>query len=427
MPAPTESAVQNVRAEWVPSDRSSGTPRPPTDPSWRRFGDYIASYPGWDGDAGTEGQQPAGSAGPTHHFRGAEEHDLSIQWWLQRFFVDAAGDANDPIGSLINWSNGEAFPAHEVLIRREVAEGGVLGGGFREFVVASGCKPSSASLPGDPSESQPIVAEVGYAAELVRSYIVHQPTDGNTVTPQVKSTSANDTGQTVTIESEGASTSDTFSLNGTTQVSGASGASFGDIDAVRIDGDHEGDIIVEDGSGTQLVEDGAGNGITGSQADGVQSFRGIPLLGSGSHASEIGTDPESYLFLGTSSTFAGGALADSAPSDRIHAFDFDAEIDLERDARQGTRRQAIDPTTRTVTVEADVAGPHESAAQSARYYRGTEGDIVYTLPDGDLTLRNATPTDTDEWEREGGDGRIIYGVTFTASNDAGSAIDATHN
>lgn len=427
MPAPTESAIQNVRAEWVPSDRSSGTPRPPTDPSWRRFGDYIESYPGWSGDAGTEGQQPAGSLGLTHHFRGAEEHDLSIQWWLQRFFVDTNGDPNDPIGSLIQHTEGEAYPTHELLIRREVEEGGVLGGGFREFVVGSGCKPTSGDLPGDPSESQPIVAEAGYACEMARSYIVHQPADGNTVTPQVKSTSDQDTGQTVTIENEGAGTTDTFTLNGTTLVSGSGAASFGDIDSVRVDGDHEGDIIVEDGSGNQLVEDGDGNGITGSNSDGVESFRGIPLLGAGSHASEIGTDPESYLFLGTSSTFDGGPLAASAPSDRIHSMDLSVEVDVERDARQGTRRQAIDPTTRTADIEADVAGPYESAAQSARYYRGTEGDIVYTFPDGDVTLTNATPTDTDDWERSGGDGRVIYGVTFESSNPSGAAITATHN
>jgi len=424
-PAPTESAVQNVRAEWISSDRSSGTPRPPTDGEWNRFGDWIESYPGWSGDAGTEGQQPAGSADMTHHFRGAEEHDLSVQWWMQRFFVDSNGDANDPIGALINWDDQGAFPTHEVLFRREVSEGGKKGAGFREYVYGSGCKPTSGSAPGDPSASNPILLEAGYACEIVRQYIIHQPADS--ATPQVYSTSTADTTQTVTIESEGASTTDTFDLDGDTPVTGSSGSSFSDIDAVWVDGDHEGDIIVEDGNGNQLLEDGDGNGITGSDTDGVESFQGIPLLGAGSRSSAIGNDPEGYLFIGTSSTYGGGALADSSPADRVHGLDLSIEVDVEREARQRTRRQAIDPQTRTVSVEADVAGPYESATQSARYYTGAEGDLVYVYPDGDVTVTNATPSDTDDWERSGGDGRIIYGVTFTGSNTTGAAITATHN
>jgi len=354
-PAPTESAINNVRAEWVPSDRSSGTPRPPTDPAWNRFSDFVETYPNWSGDSGVEGQQPAGSAGFADHFRGAEEHDIGIEYWLQRFFVDSNGDANDPVGQLINWDSESAFPTNEVLFRRSVSDGGKKGAGLREYVYGSGCKPSAATAPGDPSASNPILVDAGFACESVRQYIIHQP--ATSVTPQVYSTSDNDTTQAVTIESEGASTSDTFDLNGSTPVSGASGASFSDIDAVWIDGDHEGDIIVEDGNGTQLVEDGDANGITGSNSDGVQSYRGVPLLGAGSHASAIGTDPENYLFLGTSSTYDGGALADSTPADRVHGLDLTIEMDFSREARQGTRRQAIDPVTRTISAEIDVAGP----------------------------------------------------------------------
>ena len=419
MPAPTESALQNVRAEWVPSDLSGGVPRPPTDPEWNRFGDYINAYPGWSGDAGVEGGTPAGSGDTTHHFRGVEEHDITVSWWMQRFFLDSNGDPNDPIGELLTLDYQKAHPVHELLFRREVEEGGAKGAGFREYVYASGAKPLSGNAPGDPSTSEPIIAEAGYGVEKTSQYIIHQPADG--VTPKVKSTSANDTSQTVTIESEGGSTTDTFTLNGTTLVSGDTGASFSDIDAIWVDGSHEGDITVEDGNGNDLLEDP----IVGTDTDGVEADRGIPLLGAGSHASEIGTHPEAYQFLGTSSTYDGGALAESSPRDRVHALDLSIEVEDSREPMQGTRRQAIDRGTRTATAPSDVAGPYESQKQNVRYFQSTEGDLIFQFPDGTVTLKNAQLTDTDDVDREGGDANTIYGVTFEAHGQP--AVTASHS
>lgn len=420
MPAPTESALQNVRAEWVPSTLDAdGIPRVPTDPSWNRYSDYIQSYPGWSGDAGVEGQTPAGTGDLADHFRGAEEHDLAIQWWMQRFFVDGSGDPNDPVGELLTHDYQSDFPMHEVLIRREVDSGGAKGAGFREYVYASGAKPISGSAPGDPSASNPIMAEAGYAVEKTRQYIIHQP--ATSVTPEVASTSSSDTGQTVTVESEDGSTSDTFTLDGTTKVTGSGAASFSDIDAIWVDGDHEGDIQVYDGNGNELLEDP----ITGSATDGVESDRGVPLIGAGSHASSIDTDPEQYLFLGTSSTWGGGALAESAAADRVHALDLSIEVDETREPRQQTRRQAIDPGPRTASVEADLAGPYESAKQNYNYFTGRAADLVYTYPDGTVTLKNAQPTDTDDVDREGGDANALYGITLEAHGSP--AVTATHS
>lgn len=419
MQAPTESALQDVRAEWVPSDfDSNGNPIVPTDPEWNRFSDYIESYPGWSGDAGVEGQTPAGTGDVADHFRGAEEHDLSIQYWMQRFFVDSSGDPNGPIGALITHDYGGVFPCHEVLFRREVDDGGAKGAGFRAYVYGRGCRPTSGSAPGDPSASNPILLEAGYACEKGRQVIIHQPADS--VTPEVVSTSDNDTAQTVTIESEGASTSDTFALDGTTQVTGDTGESFSDIDAIWADGSHEGDIDVVDGNGNSLLEDP----LAGTETDGVEADRGVPILGAGSHASAIGTDPENYLFLGTSSSWDGGALAESADADRVHALDFSIEADESREPRQGTRRQAIDGGPREATVEADLAGPHESANQNQNYFTGRAADLVYGYPDGDLTVVDAQLTDTDDVDRAGGDAANLYGVTLAGHGDP--AVTATN-
>lgn len=420
-PAPSESALTGVRAEWVPSAfDANDNPIPPTDPAWNRFSDYIQSYPGWSGDAGVEGQTPTGTGDVAAHFRGPEEHDLTLQYWMQRFFVDSGGSPNGPIGEIMAHTYGDTYPSHEVLIRNEVTGGGARGAGFREYVYGRGCRPSSGSAPGDPSASNPIMLEAGYACEKVRQYIIHQP--ATSVTPEVVSTSAEDTTQTVTIESEGASTTDTFSLNGTTQVTGDSASSFSDIDAIWIDGETVGDIDVVDGNGDSLLEDP----ITGSDTDGVEGDRGIPLLGSGSHASAIGTAPENYLFLGTSSTWDGGALAESTTADRVHTLDLSVEVDTTREPRQETRRQAIDPGSRTVTVDADLAGPYESAKQNQNYFTSKAGDLVYTYPDGAVTVVSAQLTDTDDVDRAGGDANMLYGVTLTGQGDGSAAITVSN-
>jgi|GEM_PF-1240848 len=418
--APPENALQNVRAEWVPSDTSGTYPRPPTDPAWNRFGDWLISYPDWSGDGGTEGQTAAGSGDLEDHFRGPEEHDFAIAWYMQRFFVDGSNNANDPIGAIIEHDYQSAYPTHEVLIRREVDDGGAKGAGFREYIYGSGCRPTSGSAPGDPSANEPIIAEAGYAAQKVRQYIVHQP--ATSVTPQVKSSSSEDTTQTVTIETADGSTSDTFALNGTTLVSGSSGNSFSDLAAIWVDGDHVGDITVTDGNGNDMLE----TPIAG-EPDNIEADRGIPLLGSGSHSSEIGTDPGAYMFLGTSSTFGGGALAESATADRVHALDFNVDVEVTREPQQGTRRQSLDMGLRTASAEADLAGPYESAVQNSRYYREVTGDLVYGYPDGDVTLHNSQLSDTDDVDREQGDENMIYGITLEAHADGGDAITASHN
>jgi hypothetical protein len=414
--APVENALTNVRAEWVPSDLSGEFPGPPTDPSWNRFSDHIAAWPGWSGDASVEGQNVAGSGWTEDHFRGPEEHDLTVSYWLQRFFIDNSSDPNDPIGELLTLDYQSHHPVHELLFRREVADGGVDDAGFREFIYGSGCYPSSGAAPGDPSASEPIIAEAGYAAQKVRQYIIHQPSDSTQIT--VVSTNDNDS-MDITIESEDAGTTETITLNGTTEVSGST--SFSDIDAFWLSAEPQGDISIKDDADNNLLEDP----IQGSENDGVEGDRGVPPLGSGSHSSAIGTDPEDYLFLGTSSTFGGGALAESASADRVHALDLSIDVDITREPLQGTRRQSIDPGTATVEVDADVAGPYESAKQNVRYFRGTEGDLVYTYPDGTVTVKNSQLTDTDDVDRSAGDSNQLYGVTFAGHGDP--AVTASHS
>jgi len=81
--------------------------------------------------------------------------------------------------------------------------------------VVRGAYPNVDELSGDPSTGLPLVMALEYEAKRARSYKVGQPS-GEALT--VKSTSADDTSQTLTIESDRATESEDVSLDGTTAV-----------------------------------------------------------------------------------------------------------------------------------------------------------------------------------------------------------------
>lgn len=412
----SERALDDTRVEWVPETTPGVTP---TDPAWNLLGDHIKSVPGFSGGPSVDAGEVVGNSDTEQHFRGSTDNSLSFSWWMQRFFVDTNGNANDPVGELLTRGPGDSLTSHSVVVRQERDFGGKLDAGFRKYVVGRGAYPSSGSAPGDPSQSEPIVAECEYGqVQYAETHVIHQPGSATTLVV------ANDgsTSVDVTIEDEGAATAETVSVAGGGAVETAS--SFGDIDAIWVHSEPDGDIRVgtPDGSTTAtdiktpLLEDP----ITGSATDGVDGERGVPALGAGSHAAAIGTDPESYQFLGTQSSFDGGAIAN-----RVHALDLSVEIDLSTEAQQGTRAPAVDPGMRTVSVDADTAGPFESAVRYKEYMTGKTGALVYTYPDGDVTVNNAQLTDVDELDFESGDANSVFSSTFEGSGSP--SVTATHN
>ena len=400
--APPENALTDVRVEYV-EETTVGSP--PTDPAWETFSDYYATVPSWSGDAGVEGENIVGSGDLADHFRGPEDHTLEFEYWLQEAIVDGSGNAQNPLAIPMVNDYQTGWPTHTLEVRREATSGGADGAGFREYIVAYGARPTASNLPGDPAEGNPVVGRVTYEAEMTRQYIIHQPSSSTTL--DLVSTDSNDT-MDVVIESEDGSTTDTVTLTGTTPVT--STESFSDIDAIWVQSEPKGDIQVSDGSGTDLLE----RPIAGSATDGVEGHQGVPPLGTGSHASAIGNDPADYQFLGTSSSWGGGNIAEG---DRVHALDLTVEADVTKEPQQGTRRQAIDVGPRTAQAEVDAAGPYESAVQNARYYRTENGDLVYGFPTFNITLKNATLSDTDDVERAAGDANNLYGVTFEPHGD----------
>jgi len=404
-----ESALQDARIETV-REQTPGVP--PVDPSWEVLSDYLKD-PTVSPDGNREGQSVVGSGDLKTHFRGPEEHTFSTEYYKQQPFTDSNGDANYPAGHLITYDHQTTYPSYTFEYRREVSDGGNDGAGFREYVVAFGARPTEVQNPGDPSASEPIIESLSWDAEKSRAYVIHQPSSGTTL--DITNNGSSDVD--VTIEDEGAGTSETITATANSTVTTIE--SFSDIDAIWCESEPDGDISVTDGSGTMILD----QPLAGASTDGVEGERGIPALGAGSHGSAIGTDPSKYLFLGVDTVdWQGSALAD-----RIHALDLTISLDVSKEAQAGTRRQTIDIGTRTASVEADTAGPYESAKRISQQFRNEQGDFLYQYPDEDVTVKNASITDSPDYTRSAGDTNYIPSVTFEGAEESdGTAITATN-
>lgn len=398
--APVESGLQDIRTEWV----AETTPGEfPADPSWNAFSPELSEFE-YSTDGNKEGREVLGQIDPTDHDRATESATATLEYRQARFPVDSSGNVVDPIAYPIVTDASEDYPSHTVVERREIVSGGRLGAGFREFAVLSGARPVGATFDGDPSATEPIPQELGYEAERGRTHVVHQPSSSQTLV--VRSTDASDTNDVI-IESEDASTTETVTLPGADPNTVVTTSSFGDIDAVEVQGDHAGDIQIgtDDGAGaidTELLE----TPLTGSNTDGVDSIAGVPALGGGSHADPI--SEEGPQFLGTDATWTGSALAD-----RVHTLNLEVEREVDRNPRQTSRRETIDVGARTVSADADVAGPYESATRIAEHHRDKEGDLVFTFDAGEtITLKNAVLVDAPDFTRSAGDTNYIPSVSF---------------
>jgi hypothetical protein len=413
--APVESGLQQTRVEWV----AETTPGEfPTDPSWNAFSPELTEF-SYSTDGNKEARETLGQVDPADHDRAQESATATLSYRQARFPVDPSGNVVDPIAYPIVTDASEDYPSHTVVGRREVAAGGAAGAGFREFAVLSGARPVGASFDGDPSATEPIPQELSYEAERARTHIVHQPAGEETLV--IRSSDASDTNEVV-IESEDGTTTDTVTLPGADPNAGTTTESFGDIDAIEVQGEHAGDIQVgtDDGSGaidTELLE----TPLTGSNTDGVDSIAGVPALGDGSHADPI--SEEGPQFLGTDATWTPYGLTDD--DNRVHSLSLDVERDVDRNAQQTTRRETIDVGTRSTSVDADLGGPYQTASKIAAHHRDQEGDLVWTFDNGEtITLKNAVLVDAPDFTRTAGDSNYIPSVTFEPHGDP--AIEITN-
>jgi hypothetical protein len=266
-----ESGIGALRANFI-RETTAGTT--PTDPAWLRYSDELDSVGNWVPNTNIAARTAIGTPDITGFSIGAEDHELSVAYKLQRW-PSASGDAS--YDGLIRDANGYLPATHSFLSRQILSgEGNQSGGDLHIYTYGTGGKVDTASVSGDPGDSEPVAVELSYRFEKIRSYAVSQPTAGTTMT--VVSSSASDTTQDVTVENLTAATSETISLTGTTPAAGLSAETVGDIT-----------VTFTTGGETCIV-------ILGSDSQqGIEGDYGLPLLGSGSYESALGTALEHIL------------------------------------------------------------------------------------------------------------------------------------
>lgn len=396
-----ESGLRDIRAHWVAESDPDTTP---TDPAWKRFSDVVGREAVSTAvDANIEEQRGVGSPDPVNFFRGVEDDTLAVPYDLQRWLSDGGSPElpQDPVANaMMRDTVGAIHECHSVLIRHTQTEGGVDDAGVRTYTYARGCLPDTGTLVGNPGSSLPILATVQYMAAKIRSYEIHQPADATTIT--VNNANAADDGLTVTIEDEGAATSEAVTTDAA--VPPTTTATFDNIDAVWVSDDHEGDITIEDDAGNVLMT------IPGASSyQDIEGDRGVPLLGGGSFEAALGTAFEH--FLGDTLQLGGADLADT-----VSSFQFQVSNNVEADPRNQTLRQRLTAGNRNIEVTADVFGERQSHADFLRHLQVQQGDLIWTLTGGTITALQAALTDVGDRDYSEGQTKIQLSNTFTGED-----------
>lgn len=423
MSAPSyESGQRPARIEFV---RESTLGTTPADPSFEAYSDAVRSFePAVTPN--TAAQDALGDSDSAGSYIGVEESELVITYDLQRWLTDGSGNAVDAAYDAFARDADNRLPNSHTVVRRMEQTGidasntvsGNTSYDTRQYWVGRGGAIDEAVLTGDPSEGGPVQVEATYAFERLRPHQIDQP-DSDTLLA-VKSSSSNDTSQSVTIEDEGASTTETVSLDGTTVVSTSS--TFSGIDAVELSAETEGTVTVAINTGTDTspTEGDALTKLKGTgDYDSDDGDLGVPALGSGSHAGSVGSNYE-LLEDGDTVDLPDG----TAIGDNIAAIEVSVSNNINRQGRASSAGPAIAAEKRECEIAATVFGESEEFGHVMDSVTTNPMDFKWTFSDGptdtgSLTISNAKVLEVGATEEPH---QSVKEVEITAGQQEGVTI-----
>lgn len=387
MPAGSEGGIRPQRAEFA---REATTGEFVSNPTYLLYSDNITGL-SWSPSAGIAARRGIGDPDVAEHFNGPEEHEVTVGYDLQKFPVDGSGNPDDATGDgIVRTADNELVNTHNINVRErndaipaEETWNGANTHDTRLFLAGRGGYVSDVTFTGDPGSDQPVTVELTYSFEKVREYQVDQFTSASNGEVGVVSTDSGDTSQTLTVESEGAATTEDIALNGTTIV--WSSSSFNDLDALHLDAETAGDVEVYQNEGTTAspTQGDLLATIRGSSFYGHgEGDLGVPALGTGSHASAIGTSYETIL---------GDTIErpeNTGLALEINSVEFSVSNDL--DSREQVERpvMSMDAGDRNVEATATIVGATESV-HSAEQHLGNRGNAFLWYLDGGLLQADA--------------------------------------
>jgi len=390
---PYESGIRSLRLQFVREATENVTP---ADPAWLLYSDAVQNFE----VSPTGSINPRGNVGSpdvANFNAGTESHEFSVQYDLQRWFTSSGDAAYD---GMDRNADGALPASHSMWARARAGDDGTAGQGSYIHYVATGAKINTVTLGGEPESGEPIMVTLNYNCRKLRSYQIDTPVSSGVLT--IVSTSASDTTQSLTIENEGAGVSETIGpLTGTTPVTGAT--SFASIGAALLDAECVGDVTIEDASTNLLMTIYGQTSYGGREGD-----LGVPLLGSGSHGSTIGTAYENILG-DTIERPIGTNLGIDAD---ISSVSMTVENNIETSSTVYSIGQILSEGPRTITLTASVFGPTASHDAMVDHLRAVENNIVWTLTGGTLTLVGAAMTGMGSVARDTGLALLTVDNTF---------------
>ncbi len=367
----------------------------PQGPQFKLFSDNVRSI-SWGPDNSKEAQRGLGTADPRGFFSGPESHDFSITYDMQRSLEDGGDPAYDGMAR----DEDDRLPnTHSIREKNVVANGGALNGGYKIFTVAKRAKIGNPVIPGELSDGQPVQAELSYQAEKIRSYRIDQPSGEATLA--AKSTNSDDDSQSLHIESnEGSITAD-VSLNGNTPVNTT--ASFPNIDALELDSETIGNVIVtnSDDSATLAQINGA------DEYDGIEGDLGVPGIDdSGSYQESVGKEYERFV------KDEIERPADEELAYNVSSCEFSVDNALDTSPRPNTKQQRIQEGERTTEITATVHGADETHDKIMDYLKNNSKTLKRKMTHSTLVATNAVITDPGSRDRSPDESFYQFDVTF---------------
>lgn len=397
MCADYQAGVRPQRLEWV-AETTEGTA--PDNPSWNLFSDNVVSAWGWEPDANTQRQDGVGEITAQGFFNGAETHGASFSYDLQQWFYDNSSNIQDAAGAILEPSNDNSLPETHTVVGRSVQDdGGADSAGRHIYTVAKGGHPSSLTVPFETEDGSPIEVELSYQFQKIRQYDISQPADSTQLTVNNNGSSSVD----VTLENADASTSETVTVAG--GGSSTTTASFAELDVVELSTDVDGDVTVDDDAGTTLATIHGSNNYPTGEGD-----LGIPALGTGSHASALGS---SYI------RFIDDTLSIPNVESDVEIISSEMTVDagLDDNAQEGTLERNIHAAEWTYEVTASLAGSKVSVDQVENYLQESTGTITWTEDSSDsIDFNNVFLQSPGEYTREAGNGKLSMDGTYEAES-----------
>jgi hypothetical protein len=404
-----EGAIRSQRVEFA---REARTGTFPTDPAFELYSMNITSL-SWSPSPGVNERRGIGGPDIETFHKGPEEHELTVEYDLQRWLTDAAGDPNDAAyDGIARNSNNDLPNTHSVFVREvnedvpasETVDGygatGYSSGAATPkstylMLVGVGGRVDDVTLSGDPGSEQPVVVEISYMFEKLREYQVDQP-DDSTLTVHNDSSSGVD----VTLANADASTSETLTV--AAGDSATTVATFDELETVALADEVDGPVtVVDDGRGEALaIVRGA------DHYDDIEGDRGTPPLGNGSHADALTQDYETILD-DVIERPAGAPIAFE-----INSVEFSVSNDLDSREQIGTLRMGISAGNRTAETTATVVGPTESVQRADEALGVVGATLRWTLGGGNVQLERATLPDVPGVDKSEGEAAMSLDNTF---------------